>query len=101
MALQKVLSEQSVLRRAREKLNLSQQQVADRAQIHMQQYQKFETETRDLSSVSFRVACKVLEVLELDIVGYYRGDYVFSEETYDSIGDAAKAIYAEEDDDDA
>ena len=83
MPYQKVLTEQSILRRARTKLRLSQQQVADRARIHMQQYQKFETETRNLSSSSFDIACRVLEALELDIVRYFHGDYVLSEEYYE------------------
>jgi transcriptional regulator with XRE-family HTH domain len=78
-----MLSEQSILRRARAKLGLTQQQVAEKAGIHMQQYQKFETGTRDLSSSSFHIACRVLEALELDIVRYFHGDYVFSEEYYD------------------
>ena len=77
-----VLSEQSILRRQREKLGLSQQQVAERARIHPQQYQKFETEKRNLSSSSFNIACRVLEALELDIIGYFHGEYVLSEETY-------------------
>jgi transcriptional regulator with XRE-family HTH domain len=78
-----MLSEQSILRRARARQGLTQQQVADKADIHMQQYQKFETETRNLSSSSFNIACRVLEALELDIVRYFHGDYVFSEECYD------------------
>jgi len=80
---QKVLSEQAILRRARAKLGLSQQQVADKAGIHMQQYQKFEKETRDLSTARFYIACRVLEALELDITRYFHGDYVLSEEYYD------------------
>jgi transcriptional regulator with XRE-family HTH domain len=80
---QKVLTEQSILRRARTKLGLSQQRVADMAQIHMQQYQKFEAGTRDLSTARFYIACRVLEVLELDITRYFHGDYVLSEEYYD------------------
>ena len=82
MPYQKVLSEQSMLRRARAKLGLSQQQVADKARIHMQQYQKFETGTRNLSSATFDIACRVLEALEMDIVSYFHGGYVLSEEYY-------------------
>jgi len=98
MPYQKVLSEQSILKRARAKLGLSQQQVADRARIHMQQYQKFETETRNLSSSSFDIACRVLEALDLDIARYFHGDYVFSEETYASIEDVVNSTKAEEGD---
>ena len=73
MPYQKVLSEQSILRRARAKLELSQQQVADKAKIHMQQYQ---TGTRNLSSATFDIACRVLEALEMDVVCYFHGGYV-------------------------
>ena len=83
MKAQLALTEQAILRRARAKLGLSQQQVADKAGIHMQQYQKFETETRDLSTARFYIACRVLEALELDMTRYFHGDYVFSEEYYD------------------
>jgi len=81
--MQLLLTEQAILRRARAKLGLSQQQVADKAGIHMQQYQKFETETRDLSTARFHIACRVLETLELDIARYFHGDYVLSEEYYE------------------
>jgi len=101
MPYQKVLSEQSILRWARAKLGLTQQQVADKAGIHMQQYQKFETETRNLSSSTFHIACRVLEALELDIVRYFHGDYTLSEKIYSSVGEAASAIKAEEGEDDA
>ena len=83
MQAQLLLTEQSILKRARAKLGLSQQQVADKAGIHMQQYQKFETGTRDLSTARFNIACRVLEALELDMTRYFRGDYVLSEEYYD------------------
>jgi len=101
MPYQKVLSEQSILRRARVKLGLTQQQVADKAGIHMQQYQKFEAGTRNLSSSTFHIACRVLEALELDIVRYFHGDYVLSEETYGSVKDAVNSMKAEVSEDDA
>jgi transcriptional regulator with XRE-family HTH domain len=83
MQAQLLLTEQSILKWARAKLGLSQQQVADKAGIHMQQYQKFETGTRDLSTARFHLACRVLEALELDMTRYFHGDYVLSEEYYD------------------
>ena len=83
MQAQLLLTEQAILKRARAKLGLSQQQVADKAGIHMQQYQKFETGTRDLSTARFYIACRVLEALELDMTRYFHGDYVLSEEYYD------------------
>ena len=83
MQVQLLLTEQSVLKRARAKLGLSQQQVADKAGIHMQQYQKFETGTRALSMARFYIACRVLAALELDMTRYFHGDYTLSEEYYD------------------
>ena len=96
-----MLPEQAILKRARAKLGLSQQQVADKAGIHMQQYQKFEAGTRNLSSSTFHIACRVLEALELDIVRYFHGDYVLSEETYGSVKDAVNSMKAEVSEDDA
>ncbi|GFH43331.1 hypothetical protein Hs30E_18820 [Lactococcus hodotermopsidis] len=81
MAYQRVLFEHGVLRQAREKLGLTQQQVADQANIHQRQYQRFESGERNLSSSSFNIACRVLDVLQLDIAKYAHGDYIFSEET--------------------
>ena len=83
MAYQRVQFEHNILRQAREKLGLTQQQVADQAQIHQRQYQRFESGTRNLSSSSFNIACRVLNVLRLDISKYAHGDYVLSEETID------------------
>ena len=54
---------------------LTQQQVADKAGIKLQQYQKFESGERNLRAASFQLACRVLEALELDITRYYHGGY--------------------------
>ena len=80
MPYQKVLSEQSILRRARAKLGLSQQQVADKARIQLRQYQRFEAGERNLSSSSFSIACRVIEALGLDPAKYHHGDYVMGDE---------------------
>ena len=80
MAYQRMQLEHNILRQAREKLGLTQQQVADQAGIHQRQYQRFECGERNLSSSSFNIACRVLDVLQLDIAAYARGDYVLSEE---------------------
>ena len=53
---------------------LTQQQVAEKAGITQQQYQRFESGTRDLRRCSFEVACKVLEALQMDIVKFYHGE---------------------------
>lgn len=55
---------------------LTQQQVADRAGIRIQQYQKFESGKRSLYTASFQVACSVLEALDLDIVKFFHKEYV-------------------------
>jgi len=83
MGFNYMLMEHHILKRAREKLGLTQQQVADKAKIHYRQYQRFESGERNLSSSSFNIACRVLKALDLDISAYDRGDYVISEETVD------------------
>ncbi len=71
-----------LLREQRVVNGLTQQQVADKAKIKLQQYQKFESGERNLRTASFQVACRVLEALDLDIVKYFHGEYVFGEERY-------------------
>lgn len=86
MAVQLVQSEATILKKAREKIGLTKQQVADKAQIQLRQYQRFESGERNLTSSSFSIGCRVLEALELDIAGFIHGEYVLSEE-YDSISE--------------
>ena len=62
------------LKAQRLRLGLTQQQVADKAGILLQHYQKFEGGERKLRTASFEVACRVLEALELDIVEYFHSD---------------------------
>ena len=71
-----VLYEQRIVHR------LTQKQVAERANITLQQYQKFESGTRSIMTASFRIACQVIEALELDISAFYHGEYVIGEEVY-------------------
>jgi len=73
-------SEATVLKTARDKLGMTQQQVADKAYIQLRQYQRFESGERNLTSSSFNIACNVLEALQLDIVGFKHGDYCLSED---------------------
>lgn len=56
----------SVLRKQREKLGLTQQQVADRAKIQLRQYQRLETGERSIYGASFRIAISVCKALQLD-----------------------------------
>lgn len=78
---QRMRTEACILHDAREKLGLTQQQVADKAMIQLRQYQRFESGERNLSSSSFNIACKVLKALELDATAYDRGDYVLEPHT--------------------
>lgn len=61
-------------------LRLTQQQVADRADISLTQYQRFERGERKLMTSSFKTACKVIEALEMNISDFYHGKYVLGEE---------------------
>lgn len=70
------VEEKWILKDARQKLGLTQQQVATKARIQLRQYQRFEDGERDLSSAAFYTACSVMEALGLDPSKYFRGDYV-------------------------
>ncbi|MDE7192981.1 MAG: helix-turn-helix domain-containing protein [Oscillospiraceae bacterium] len=74
----------TILREKRLVLGLTQQQVANKAGIVLQQYQKFESGDRNIMTCSFRIACRVIEALEMDITDFYHGKYAFGEEVYSS-----------------
>lgn len=74
----------SILREHRIILGLTQQKVADKAKIKIQQYQKFESGERNIMTCSFQIACRVIEALEMDISKFYHGDYTIGEEVYPS-----------------
>lgn len=74
----------TVLREKRVVLGLTQKQVADKAKVVLQQYQKFESGERNIMTSSFQLACRVIEALGMDVSKFYHGDYVFGEEVYDS-----------------
>ena len=67
--------EKDILIDARKKLGLTQQQVADKAEVAMRHYQMFEGGKRKLSSSSFWTASKILQALELDVTAFARGEY--------------------------
>ncbi|MDL2233775.1 helix-turn-helix transcriptional regulator [Ruminococcaceae bacterium OttesenSCG-928-L11] len=67
--------EKYILIEARKKLGLTQQQVADKAQVAMRHYQMFEGGKRKLSTASFWTAAKILQALELDVTTFARGGY--------------------------
>ena len=68
--------ENKILLESRKKLKLTQQQVADKADITIRHYQLFESGERKLSSSSFITASKVLNALELDITSFARRAYL-------------------------
>ncbi|MCL2517307.1 MAG: helix-turn-helix domain-containing protein [Oscillospiraceae bacterium] len=75
MEIQIFREEKTILLEARKKLGLTQTQVAEKAQIILRQYQKFENGERKLSSSSFWMASKILQVLQLDVTTFARGGY--------------------------
>ena len=79
MENQTLRDEKTILLEARKKLGLTQTQVAEKAYITLRQYQKFEGGERKLSSSSFWMASKILQVLELDVTTFARGGYASSE----------------------
>lgn len=72
----------SILREKRLVLGLTQSQVAERANILEAQYQKFESNTRNIMHASFNMACRIIEALEMDISKFYHGDYHIGEEVF-------------------
>jgi transcriptional regulator with XRE-family HTH domain len=75
---QAVREEKDVLIEARKRLGLTQQQVADKAQVAMRHYQMFEGGKRKLSSSSFWTAAKILQALGLDVTTFARGGYTMA-----------------------
>lgn len=71
-----------ILKEKRLVLELTQKQIAERAGILLQQYQKFEKGERNIMTCSFQLACKIIEALEMNISDFYHGEYYFGEEIY-------------------
>ncbi len=76
------LTPASMLHEMRVRLGLSQAQIAEKAGITQQMYQRFESGKRNLMTSSFEVTCKVLEALDMDITKFYHGEYVIGGEIY-------------------
>ena len=72
----------NILREKRIVQNLTQQQVADRSGIKIQQYQKFESNERNIMTASFQLACKVIEALGMNASDFFHGKYVIGEEIF-------------------
>ena len=71
-----VLYEQRVIH------GMTQKQVAEKAKITLQQYQKFGSGARNIMTCSFRIVCRVIEALGMNISDFYHGEYVIGEEVY-------------------
>ena len=73
-----------ILRERRVILGLTQMQVAEKAKIPLQSYQRFESGDRNIQTASFQIVCRVIEALEMNISDFYHGEYVFNEKIYSS-----------------
>ena len=56
----------------RHKIGLTQREVAEKAAIAIQQYQKFESGERNLLNASFVIASAVLKALDFDIGAFWQ-----------------------------
>jgi len=70
-----MVPENWMLREQREKLGLSQEEVATKAGIKLEQYQRYEMSTVCISSSSLRIVHAVLKALELDTTAFAQGKY--------------------------
>lgn len=71
-----------VLKKQRQKLGLTQQQVSDKAGIQIKQYQRFEAGDRELADAGFMTVFNVLKALEMDVGKYASGEYEIKEMIY-------------------
>lgn len=78
------MEERNILRERRVVLGLTQKQVAEKAKIPLQSYQRFESGERNIMTASFQMACRVIEALGMNVSDFYHGEYVLGEEIYDS-----------------
>lgn len=78
------VEERNILRERRVILGLTQKQVAEKANIPLQSYQRFESGERNIKTASFQMACRVIEALELNVSAFYHGAYALGEEIYAS-----------------
>ena len=71
-----------ILKEKRVVLGMTQQQVADKAGIRLQQYQKFESGERNIKTASFQLACRVIDALGMNVSDFFHGEYSIGEEVY-------------------
>ena len=71
-----VVPDRGVLIGQREKLGLTQEEVAKKAGITLKQYQMYEShDGREFSQSSMRIVNAVLTALELDPTAFVKGEY--------------------------
>ena len=78
------IEEKGILFKKRSALGLTQSEVAKKAKIPLQSYQRFESGRRNILNASFQMACRVIEALEMDISKFYHAEYAIGEEIYPS-----------------
>ena len=78
------LNNDCILHERRVVLGLTQKQVAEKAKIPLQSYQRFESGDRNIKTASFQVACRVIEALEMSISDFYHREYILGEKLLDS-----------------
>jgi transcriptional regulator with XRE-family HTH domain len=69
--------ERGILIGQREKLGLSQEEVAAKAGIRLDQYRKYESHDGHFTASSMRIVNAVLTALELDPTAFAKGEYSF------------------------
>lgn len=79
MGWQRMVPENWMLINQREKLGLSQAEVAEKAGIKLEQYQRFEQIGVNISSSTFRIVHAVLTALELDTSAFDSGEYALED----------------------
>ena len=75
-----------VLFEHRIKLGLTQKQAAEKAQISLSHYQKFESGNRNIMNASFCIACRVIEALGMNVSEFYHKEYLLGEIKEEYIG---------------
>lgn len=70
-----MVPENGILKGQREKLGLTQEDVAKKAGIKLEQYQRYEEIGVNISSSSMRIVNAVLTALELDPTSFANGEY--------------------------
>ena len=70
----------AVLSVRRQLIRMTQQEVADQANITLRQYQRLESGERNILTSSYGLASRVIEALDMDVSKFYHGDYYLEEE---------------------